>query len=156
EAKRLYGIIGSGGTASTIVVGLSTGAIALNFGANALLIFCALLTLGCASASAWVGREGRQRLTSGGVQPRHPRGLHLDKGTFGIAQPPSLRTFAIFVALFFVPVTLLDFDFKVFSARTSPPDLLAFFFGIFYAATGVLGLGLQVLGTRFLLSAIGV
>jgi ATP:ADP antiporter, AAA family len=48
EAKRLYGVIGAGGTISNIALGLLAGKIAIRWGASALLLLCAGLLVGTA------------------------------------------------------------------------------------------------------------
>jgi len=61
EARRLYGVIGSGGTLANIVVGLATVKIATGLGASALLILCAVLSLGCAATAYYAGKLVRDR-----------------------------------------------------------------------------------------------
>src|SRR6185295_1497513 len=62
EAKRLYRMIGAGGTLSNVIIGLLTSKIALRYGASALLPMCAALLLGCGVTSFMAGAAGRQRL----------------------------------------------------------------------------------------------
>jgi AAA family ATP:ADP antiporter len=51
---------------------------------------------------------------------------------------------------------LVDFQFKVSAAAAFSQDALAAFFGNFYAATGVLALGVQLIGTSRFLARFGV
>src|SRR6266849_6525955 len=67
EARRLYGVIGSGGTLANIVVGLATVKIATGLGASALLILCAVLSLGCAATAYYAGKLGQTRILSRAV-----------------------------------------------------------------------------------------
>src|SRR5262249_60653409 len=73
EARRLCGVIGAGGTASNIVAGFATMKIAAALGSRALLVLCALLSLG-AAASAWVaGSLGQDRIAARRTEGRRLR-----------------------------------------------------------------------------------
>jgi ATP:ADP antiporter, AAA family len=127
EAKRLYGLIGAGGTIANIVIGFASGKIALAFGANALLILCAFLLVGTAGASYAAGRLGRQR-----VFAKAASGKSSAKRTGGatrVLTSGHLRTVAVLAAITFFTITLVDFQFKVIAAGAFSKDELAAFFG---------------------------
>ncbi len=156
EARRLYGLIGSGGMIANIVIGLLTARIATSLGATAILWLCAVLLLGCAVSALLAGRFGRQRMfaraagksTSGKGRARGGRDRILANG--------HLRAVAALTVITFFTTNIVDFQFKVIAAESYPRDQLAAFFGYFSAAIGVLALGLQLFGTGRILGRVGV
>lgn len=155
EAKRLYGLIGSGGTFANIVIGFASAKIATKFGADSLLVLCAFLLVGCAVASFFAGRAGRQRIFAKAASGKKT----VEKRTGGasrVFQSGHLRTVAALAAITFFVTTLVDFEFKVIAGNTYAKDQLAAYFGYFYAVVGVLALGLQLFGTGKLLNRFGV
>lgn len=155
EAKRLYGLIGSGGTLANIVVGLLAAKMATRFGASSLLVLCAVLLGATAVASFFAGRLGRQRVFARAAAGK----VTVERRTGGAARvlaSPHLRTVAGLAAVTFFTTTLVDFEFKVVAAEAYPRDQLAAWFGYFYAVVGVLALGLQLFGTGRLLQRAGV
>jgi AAA family ATP:ADP antiporter len=155
EAKRLYGFIGAGGTLANVVIGLATGKIATRWGASAVLLLCAVLLIGCAAASFWAGRLGRQRMFARAAAGRAAP-VRVGGAASRVFASGHLRTVAMLTAATFVAVTLVDFQFKVVASASYPQDQLAAYFGYFYAAIGVLALVLQLFGTGRLLNRAGV
>lgn len=155
EAKRLYGLIGAGGTGSNVIIGLLTSRIALQWGASALLPLCAVLLLGCGVASYLAGRAGRERLFARAASGR-PSPAATAGGMSRVVQNPHLRSVALLMALTFFTITLVDFDFKVIAAQSYSKDQLAAYFGRFYAVVGVLALLMQLFGTGRVLARVGV
>src|SRR6185295_18583771 len=106
EAKRLYGIIGAGGTLSNVIIGLLTSKIAHAYGASALLPMCAVLLLGCGVTSYLAGTAGRERIfaraASGKASPAARTG-----GFARVANSAHLRTVALLVAVTFFCTTLV-------------------------------------------------
>jgi len=155
EAKRLYGIIGAGGTLSNVIIGLLTAKIALLYGASALLPMCAVLLLGCGVTSFLAGAAGRERLFARAASGR-PSSAVRSGGFTRVAQNPHLRSVALLAAITFFTTTLVDFDFKVISAQSFQKDQLAAYFGRFYAVVGVLAVAMQLFGTGRILNRAGV
>ncbi len=155
EAKRLYGVIGAGGTFANVFVGLLGAKIATAFGASALLIFCALLLTGTAIASWGAGAAGKQRLfakaASGKTSATKRTG-----GASRVLTSGHLRTVALLAAVTFFTTTLVDFQFKVIAAQAYKENQLAAFFSYFSAGVGVLAMALQLFGTSKLLNRAGV
>lgn len=152
EARRLYGVIGAGGTASNIVAGFATMKIAAALGSRALLVLCALLSLG-AAASAWVaGSLGQDRIVERRTEGRFS----------GRARPSALiesahlRWIALLTIITFFTTTLVDFQFKVAAGSQLQGDDLTVYFGKFYLVTGSLTLAMQLFGTAELLKRGGV
>ena len=155
EAKRLYGLIGSGGTLANIVVGLASARMATAYGASSLLLLCAWLLATTAVASYFAGRLGRQRVFARAAAGK----VAVEKRTGGASRvfgSPHLRTVAGLAAVTYFTTTLVDFEFKVVAAEAYPKDQLAAWFGYFYAVVGALALGLQLFGTGRLLQRAGV
>ncbi len=155
EAKRLYGLIGAGGTAGNILFGFLNARIATAAGASSLLPVCAALLVATATVSIWVGRLGRERLVAraaagklGGSAPSGP--------IADLRSSSHLRTVAWLAAVTFFTTTVVDYEFKVVAADSLSRDGLAAFFAYFHAGVGVLGLGLQLFGTGALLARVGV
>ena len=155
EAKRLYGLIGSGGTLANIVVGLASARLATAYGAASLLLLCAWLLATTAVASFFAGRLGRQRVFARAAAGK----MAVEKRTGGAARvfgSPHLLTVAGLSAVTYFTTTLVDFEFKVVAAEAYPRDQLAAWFGYFYASVGVFSLVLQLFGTGKLLQRAGI
>jgi AAA family ATP:ADP antiporter len=154
EAKRLYGLIGSGGTLANILIGLASARIATQFGTSALLLMCAGLLGATALASFAAGYAGRQRLFA-----KAATGKQSAKRTGGAArvmQSSHLRAVAALSAVTFLTTTLVDFQFKVIASNLYSGPALAAYFGYFSAGVGALALGLQLFGTSRILNRAGV
>lgn len=154
EAKRLYGLIGSGGTIANILIGLATAWIAKKFGASSLMMLCTFLLVGTGLASYFAGSFGRQRIFA-----KAASGRKAEKRTGGATRvftSGHLRIVAALAAITFFVTTFVDFEFKVLAAASYPKDQLAAYFGYFYAVVGALALGLQLFGTGKLLNRFGV
>ena len=118
EAKRLYGLIGAGGTVANIVIGLATAWIAKRFGASSLMLLCTVLLVGTAVASWFAGSYGRQRIFA-----KAASGKKVEKRTGGASRVFSsghLRIVAALAALTFFVTTFVDFEFKVIAAAAYP------------------------------------
>jgi ATP/ADP translocase/HEAT repeat protein len=155
EARRLYGLIGTGGTMANIVVGLAAAKIATQFGASALLWLAAALLAGTAGASFMAGRLGRERIFAKQATGKISKGKRAG-GAMQVITSGHLRTVAILAAITFFTTTLVDFEFKIIAAKAFPKNELAAFFGYFSAVVGALALGLQLFGTGKLLNRAGV
>lgn len=155
EAKRLYGLIGAGGTFANILIGLLSARVAKSFGTSALLIMCAVLLGITAGASFFAGKLGRQRLFARAASGK-PSAARRTGGGARVLADKHLRTVALLAAVTFFTTTLVDFEFKVVAADKIAGDQLAAYFGYFSAVVGVLALGLQLFGTSRLLNRAGV
>ncbi|MBL8952715.1 MAG: MFS transporter [Myxococcaceae bacterium] len=154
EAKRLYGLIGAGGTMANILIGLASARIATQFGTASLLLMCAVLLGITAVASFGAGYAGRQRLFA-----KAATGKQAAKRTGGAArvmQSSHLRAVALLSAVTFLTTTLVDFQFKVIASNAYQGRELAAYFGYFSAVVGGLALVLQLFGTSKILNRAGV
>jgi len=150
DARRLFGIIGAGGTLANILLGSAVGALAKMVGAENLVFLAAMLLAGVAVFSLRLGRRVPLRLS----RARASKSAGPPKAK--VFAFPHLKLVAAMAALTFFATTLIDFQFKTIAASTYSKDSLAAFFGIFYAATGGLALVVQLAGTSRFLNRFGV
>lgn len=155
SARRLYGLIGAGGTAANILIGLAVAMVARAFGAEALLLLCAILSVGMAVAALLSGRAGRQRLFARAASGR-VWGAPRAGGVRQALSHPHLRTIALLAGVTFFTTTLIDYEFKVIAGASLERDALAAFFGHLSIGVGVLGITMQVFATGRLLRVAGV
>ncbi len=151
DAKRLFGIIGAGGTLANIVFGGAVGVLARRLGAENLTLLCALLLAGVAVLATRLGRRVPMRLARGRTAGRAAR-----PAAARVFASSHLKFVAALAAFTFVTTTLVDFQFKTIAAAAYEKDELAAFFGTFYAATGALALFVQFFATSRVLSGLGV
>lgn len=157
EAKRLYGLVGAGGTVANIVIGFVTARMATRFGASALLLLSAALLALCAVAAFLAARIGRQRLFARAASGRAGTSSRRPLGAAGrVLTSGHLRTVAVLTGVTYFTTTLVDFQFKVVAGSHHHGDQLAAFFGYFYSVAGVVALGLALFGTGRILSRFGV
>ncbi len=159
EAKRLFGIIGGGGTLANVVFGLLVSRYAKMGGhaRNLLwlmvvqLIFCALLAREAAkhaSAAPLILRQsnkstrGKRTLTRAGVS--------------SVFANPHLALVAAISAVSAVAVTIVDFQFKTAAAMVLKQDQLAGYFGSFYSICGVIAFAVQIWVTGRMLERYGL
>jgi ATP/ADP translocase/HEAT repeat protein len=148
QAKRLFGIIGGGGSLAAAVIGTGIKPFVHKFGANTLL-----LLIIAAVVIYWI--LGRVAIRNTSAHPvmrtdRKPasRSKKLD---------PYLLAIAALIGLSAMVGQLVDYQFKIFAAQeiTNERDL-AGFFGNFYAATGIATLVVQFFLTSVILSRLGL
>jgi ATP/ADP translocase len=149
QAKRLFPMIGGGGSLAAMLVGSQLKPFTKAYGSDMLLwLVCGLLLALCAASVATT------RLPRAPVS-RSPRRTPAKPGRkpFG----PYLRVIALLVVSGSVVATVIDYQFKMISssALRTEGDLIGFF-GQFYAATGLSTLVLQFVFARPLLNRFGV
>ena len=143
EAKRIFGIVGVGG----ILGGLFGG-----------LVAPALARVGQRLVAAPRGRRVAGRRDRGGAigRPRwRPEAASLPgprsrKRRSHPSRHPYVRWLALAALCSVLVTTLVDYLFKVEIQRRYPsPDALASFLGLFYTATNLAALTIQVFATRW-------
>jgi len=148
QAKRLFGIIGGGGSLAAALVGTGLKPFVHAFGPNTLLILIA-----AAIALYWV--LGRFALRN--VLPPAPRQAVRRRTTQTKKLDPYLTAIAVVIGLSAVVSAIIDYQFKIIAAQSLPDERnLAGFFGNFYAATGVASLLVQFFLTSAILSRFGL
>jgi len=158
EAKRLFGIIGAGGTLANVVFGLLVARYAKIVGAENMLwlmvvqlLFCALLakqTAPLAGGSSLIlrlapsARRGKRTLTRAGVS--------------SVFANPHLALVAAIAAVSAVAVTIVDFQFKTAAAAVLNQNDLAGYFGRFYGICGGIAFAVQIWVTGRMLERYGI
>ncbi|MEM1023596.1 MAG: MFS transporter [Myxococcota bacterium] len=150
EARRVFGLIGTGGIIGSIVGGALTGAVASRLGTSNLLLLAALVLVSVVLVLRWApplrssfeSRSRRRRAASqddAGADERLPRLLALNATIIGLV--------AVFVDVQFnslVEKSFLEAEQK------------AAFFGLFFAAISFSSLGVQLILTPWLLRRFGL
>ncbi|MCW5829685.1 MAG: cyclic nucleotide-binding domain-containing protein [Deltaproteobacteria bacterium] len=148
EAKRLFGVIGSGRMIGTVFCGLAVGAVVGMTGTSAiLLIIAGLLVL-----TAWTITVTGRRFVRAAPATR----------VSGAAPAAALWRSAYvgwIVALFIVTYTVAtigDYQFKVIAREHYTGEKLAAYFALFNGATGALAFVFQFFVSSRLLAAFGM
>ncbi len=152
-AKRLFGLIGAGGTAGAMVMGNSlawlTGRLELSVFLPVLigLLLLFLLTL--------LGLPQVEHETATAVEEARRSSI---RESFGLAwRTPHLRTIALIVGTATIASTLVDYQFKELArAAFTTREPLAGFLGAFYGWTGAASLAIQVLLSARLMASTGL
>ncbi len=156
EAKRLFGLIGGGGTLANVIFGLLVGKYARTIGATNLL----WLMVGQLLCCALLARAGA-RLASGTPtfarrsQPAHKAPL-LSKAGLSFLSNKHLTIVALIGATSAAAVTIVDFQFKLSAAAVLHQNELAGYFGHFYGICGGVALAIQIWVTGRVLERYGI
>src|SRR5687767_3878909 len=170
-ARRTFGRIGAAGTISGLIGAVVADRVATAYGITAMFPVLAALNLVC----AWQTRA-LARTTAASLRPTPEQvdddamqaGSMLDvtahlaaaspqTGLRALAQTPYLRNLAGFVLLSTLGATLIDYVFKAQAVETvGRGEELLRFFAIYYAATAVLSLIVQVFVGRKSLAKLGL
>jgi len=152
-AKRLYGIIGAGGTVGALLCGISLSWFTNYFSAFQLLPMLIIPLLLYALVQA--------QLLRGHEEPAHalpaPTSRSMHENIRLVGQTPHLRTIALIVFLATIASTVVDYQFKDLARmRYDAPGSLTSFFGAFYGWTGGVALLLQLFVAARLMAVGGI
>ena len=150
QAKRLFGIIGGGGSFAVMLIGMNLKPFVSAFGTDELL-FLAAAFLGLTFI---FGRMAVQYLIKDQSKgPKKP----VNKSQKKKGMDPFIIRIATIVALSAVVTTLVDYQFKMIASSKFPEeaDLVAFF-GTFYSIAGAASIIMQFFITGPLLSRFGI
>ncbi|WP_409344767.1 Npt1/Npt2 family nucleotide transporter [Paenibacillus sp. MBLB4367] len=162
KAKRMIGLVGSGGIVGGIVSGFGLKALVHPLGTLNLIFVYAALQLLCL---VWV-RLLVKRLSdpaaafAAGAKPRAPgqagskRKREETGGLFRSA--PHLKYVAVIAATVVLSLTIIDYQFKVVMRGTLQNEALAGFMGNFYGISGILALLVQLFVSGKIISRFGV
>jgi AAA family ATP:ADP antiporter len=153
EAKRLFGIVGSGGLCGWMVGGFITRTYAARLGTENLLLMIAATLAICAVLVAAVWRERKS------VPVSEPASLvgGLGESVKLVWQSAHLRAIATLVCLSSLVTTIVAWQFRAIAKAFIPnTDALAAFFGSFNLYAGALSLATQLLLTSRLLQSWGL
>src|SRR4051812_241544 len=127
QAKRLFPIIGGGGSLAAILIGPELKPFCKTYGSDTLLwLVCALL-LGAAAVALATTRLPKVPVVRSAVTPGRRKGKRIPS--------PYLLMLSVVVVCAAVVSSIVDYQFKIISSGTlrSETDLVGFF-GQFYAA----------------------
>lgn len=149
EAKTRFGQIAAGGTAGGLVGGIAAERIVVWWGAPALMLFMAGLSVACGGFMALLMRRA-----SGGS---------MEKGEAETGSPAAphrsslLRILGTIVLLGAVGAALLDYVFKVYATdRLGQDNDLLRFFAWFHMGVALLSFVMQSVGSKWALEKLGL
>src|SRR3984893_6387025 len=155
EAKRIFGLVGSGAILGATFAGFFSKTVAMAFGTESLLLGMALLMLICAALMGTVWQSWKSRLADSDERAVAEKGIgqrDLQGSIRLVLSSPYLRAIAAVICLASFVTTLTGWQFKAVAKQfLVNKDALAILFGNFYFYAGILGLLFQLLlTTRFL------
>src|SRR5438445_251016 len=150
QSRRLFGLIGSAGTAACLPAGLLVGPLASRAGAESLVLLTAALMGGFIISAAALVRDERDIAGS-------PRGLATGSAASarGAIATPQLVSIAALAVITSLVETLVDFQFKTTAASTASSTALVHIFGTLYGVSSVASLLIQLLIVHRLLAVAG-
>ncbi len=155
EAKRLFGLIGAGGTLANVIFGLLVGRYAPVVGAQNLLLLpaaqlalCAVLAQASSRTAATLPRVVRSRPVR--------KARVLSRAGLAFLANKHLTIVALIGAISAAAVTIVDFQFKLSAAAVLDQDALAGYFGRFYGVCGAVALAVQLWLTGRVLERYGI
>ena len=155
EAKRVLGFVGCGGIIASMAVGGSVGKLAALLGQVQYLLFINALCMAiCILIVRFMGQKYQSRLQRGVVSKTlTPKQAKEATSHISISKTPYVKYIAIMIALIYVVVTLVDYQFKIVASDTiTDPQKLAAYFGFVYSVFGgVFSLFFQLVATSRLL-----
>jgi ATP:ADP antiporter, AAA family len=160
EAKRVFGIVGSGAILGAIFAGFFSKTIAKAFGAESLLLGMALLLLSCTVLTGIAWQSWKSRLADSDETVIGDEGIgqkDLQGSMRLVLSSPYLRAIAAVICLGSLVTTLTGWQFKAIAKQfLVNKDALAILFADFYFYAGILGLLFQLLLTTRLLRRFGI
>ena len=155
EAKRIFGLVGSGAILGATFAGFFSKTVAMAFGTESLLLGMTLLMLICAVMMGTVWQSWKSRLADSDERAVAEKGIgqrDLQGSMRLVLSSPYLRAIAAVICLASFVTTLTGWQFKAVAKQfLVSKDALAILFGNFYFYAGILGLLFQLLlTTRFL------
>ena len=153
EAKRTFGLIGSGAILGWVVGGMATRLAVGEYGTEVMLLLTAAAQLACAGLVQVVWR--RRPGSVDGHDPASPGGL--PAALTIITGSRYLKAIGAVILLSSLATTVEAWQFKAIAKAAIPDtDALAMYFGTFNMGAGLLSLGLQLLLTGRLLRRAGI
>ncbi len=155
EAKRVFGVIGSGAILGAVIGAKFSSLLARRFGAESLLVAVAFAMLICAALVPIVWRRRDAMRTPAPTVEAAP--INVVDSLRKIGEIPYLRAIALLILVANITTSLAGWQFKALAKFFIPQkDLLAAFFGDFYFYAGILGFVVQLAVTGRLLRRFGL
>ena len=155
EAKRLFGVIGSGAISGWIVGGLLTRTTATRLGSESLLLMTSGALAVCPVLVLAIWRQ--RHVDEASVADRHDEGRGLRDSFDLVRRSTHLRAVAVLIVLSSLVTTIVAWQFRAIAKAAIPEtDALTAFFGAFNVSAGVLSLITQLFLTSRLLRRFGL
>ncbi len=155
EAKRVFGLIGAGGTLANVIFGFAIKSfIKHGHHAQTLLYFCAILLVAVALIADAAGKLSVAAQPVSAARPR--KGIRIAREGLSVLASPHLINVAAIAGLSAAAVTIIDFQFKIAAKESFSQDQLAGFFGNFYGICGGIALAVQIWLTGRVLEKYGI
>ncbi|MEE9166709.1 MAG: cyclic nucleotide-binding domain-containing protein [Candidatus Neomarinimicrobiota bacterium] len=150
EAKRLFGIIGSGGAVASTAIGFSIRPFVHTWGTDYLLMISAGFIL------ASFGMIYTLRPFISGLSIPRTKRHQEERASRHPFRNPYLRTLTLTVGISTLVATLVDYQLKIIASESLNEASLASLFGSLYGIIGVASILMQFLVTGRLLSRFGI
>ncbi|TXK81460.1 Npt1/Npt2 family nucleotide transporter [Paenibacillus sp. N3.4] len=157
KAKKMIGIVGSGGITGGILSGFGLKALVPLIGTANLIYAYAGLQLLAMAAVYLILLRTKESVEAKRVQPKSTSTKNAVQRKTGLfANVPHLKYVAILAAALVLSLTLIDYQFKVILRGTLQNEALAGFMGSFYGFSGLIALFVQLFISGRILTRFGV
>ncbi|ARN78336.1 hypothetical protein BST97_10240 [Nonlabens spongiae] len=150
EAKRLFGLIGSGGILGGIVGGYLTSLLAQSLGNSVLIVMAGIMIASCVFIFKKIWKDRVQNLSK--YKRKERATVSTESSINLIFKSRHLSFLAATIGLGVLVAKLIDYQFSNI-ASTQIPDAkdLAAFFGFWFSTFNIVSLGIQLFVTRHIL-----
>ena len=153
QAKRLFSIIGGGGSFAIMIIGMNLKPFVSAFGTDELLFLAA----GFLGLAAFFGLKSMQYFKKEPVKKGATKSSQKNGEKKKGKPDPFLIGIGTIVALSAVVTTLVDYQFKIIASSSFPSEAeLVSFFGTFYSIAGAASIIMQFFITGPVLSRFGI
>ncbi|MFD2327699.1 Npt1/Npt2 family nucleotide transporter [Cohnella sp. GCM10020058] len=162
KAKKMIGLVASGGTLGTVASGFGIRGIVPVIGtSNLLYLFAALVVASLAFVIAITALRARgvdkaASASAPSAVPSKPAGAPAGRTDGLFKNVPHLKYMVLLAASVTLSLTLIDYQFKVLLRETLQNEALAGFMGSFQGISGIVGLLVQVTVSGWVLTRFGV
>jgi len=157
EAKRAFGLVGSGAILGAVFGALLASQLAGLFGAQSLLVAVAMAMLACVPLVPLIWRQRNALLGTGHTTSEVTTKVRILEGLRTLAESRYLRSIVMLILVANITTSLAGWQFKALAKSFIPEtDALAIFFGNYYFYAGLAGLLVQLAVTGRLLRRFGL
>jgi len=154
QAKRLFSILGAGGSVAGMLAGYSLKPFVKTFGSDKLLFLTIFFILLYVSMGMMTKKY--KDPVGDNKQLKRPK-KETKKGKTKFKFDPYLKSIAVLIGLAAFISKIIDYQFKMTAVQTYPiQDDLIGFFGTYYMATGAATIIMQFFITGIILSRLGI
>lgn len=157
EAKRVFGLVGSGAILGAVVGAKLSSIMAKRFGAESLLVVVAVAMVACVALVPLIWQRRETMFGTAHPPADGATRVRVRDGLRQIGKVPYLRAIAALILVANITTSLAGWQFKALAKFFIPQkDALAAFFGDFYFYAGILGFLVQLAVTGRLLRRFGL